>query len=47
MIAAHDHEAEACGWFGPKVAVDLAYKYIQPGQSILAIGVGTGLGSVP
>ncbi len=46
MIAAYDDEAEACGWFGPEVAFGMAYKYVQPGQSILDIGIGTGLGSV-
>lgn len=46
MIAAYEDEAEACGWFGPEVAFGMAYKYVQPGQSILDIGIGTGLGSV-
>ena len=44
--AAYDDEAEACGWFGPEVVLGLAYKCVQPGQSILDIGIGTGLGSV-
>lgn len=42
----YDEEAEATGWFGPEVAFGLIYKFIQPGQSILDIGIGTGLGSV-
>jgi predicted TPR repeat methyltransferase len=46
MVAAYDDEAEACGWFGPEVAFGLAYTYVQSGQSILDIGIGTGLGSV-
>jgi predicted TPR repeat methyltransferase len=46
MVAAYDDEAEASGWFGPEVAFGLAYTYVQPGQSILDIGIGTGLGSV-
>jgi predicted TPR repeat methyltransferase len=46
MVAAYDAEAEASGWFGPEVAFGLAYTYVQPGQSILDIGIGTGLGSV-
>jgi predicted TPR repeat methyltransferase len=46
MVEAYDEEAEATGWLGPEVAFGLAYKYIQPGQSILDIGIGTGLGSV-
>ena len=46
MGATYDDEAEACGWLGPEVAFGLAYTYVQPGQSILDIGIGTGLGSV-
>jgi predicted TPR repeat methyltransferase len=46
MVAAYDDEAEASGWFGPEVAFGLAYTHVQPGQSILDIGIGTGLGSV-
>lgn len=41
--AAYDDAAEAVGWFGPEVALGLAYKYVGPGQSILGIGIGTGL----
>jgi predicted TPR repeat methyltransferase len=46
MVATYDDEAEACGWFGPEVTFGLAYKHVQPGQSLLDIGIGTGLGSV-
>jgi len=46
IVEAYDEEAEATGWFGPEVAFGLIYKYIQPGQSMLDIGVGTGLGSI-
>jgi predicted TPR repeat methyltransferase len=46
MVSTYDNEAEACGWFGPEVAFGLTYKYVQPRQSILDIGIGTGLGSV-
>jgi predicted TPR repeat methyltransferase len=47
MVEAYDEEARATGWLGPEVAFGLAYEYIQPGQSILDIGIGTGLGSIP
>ncbi len=47
MVAAYDEEAKATGWLGPKLAFSLAAEYIQPGQSILDIGIGTGLGSIP
>ena len=46
MVATYDDEAEATGWYGPEVAFGLTYAYVQPGQSILDIGIGTGLGSV-
>jgi predicted TPR repeat methyltransferase len=46
IAEAYDEEAEAAGWFGPEVAFGLTYKYIQPDQSLLDIGIGTGLGSV-
>jgi SAM-dependent methyltransferase len=46
MVEAYDGEAEATGWLGPEVAFGLAYQHIQPGQSVLDIGIGTGLGSV-
>ena len=43
---AYDGEAEATGWYGPEVAFGLAYKYVRPGQSILDLGIGTGLAAV-
>jgi predicted TPR repeat methyltransferase len=45
MMEAYDDEAQATGWHGPEVAFGLAYRYLEPGQSILDIGIGTGLGS--
>lgn len=45
MVKAYDDEAEATGWYGPEAAFGLTYTYVQPGQSILDIGIGTGLGS--
>jgi predicted TPR repeat methyltransferase len=47
MVEAYDEEAKATGWLGPEVAFSLASEYIQPGQSILDIGIGTGLCSIP
>lgn len=41
----YDDDAKAFGWYGPAVVFGLAYPYITPGQVILDIGIGTGLGS--
>ena len=46
IVETYDEGAEASRWFGPEVAFGLTYKYIQPEQSLLDIGIGTGLGSV-
>ncbi len=43
----YDQEAEATAWHGPAVVFGLMYLYIRAGQSLLDIGIGTGLGSVP
>lgn len=46
-LAAHDYDrqAEAYNWRGPEVAFGLSYEFINPGESVLDIGIGTGLGS--
>ncbi len=41
----YDRKAEECNWRGPEVAFGLAYAFVRPGQSVLDIGIGTGLGS--
>jgi ubiquinone/menaquinone biosynthesis C-methylase UbiE len=46
IVRAYDDEAEATGWYGPEVAFGLTYAHVQPGQSMLDIGIGTGLGSI-
>lgn len=46
MDPAYDDAAEASGWYGPEVVFGLSYKFVRPGQTVLDIGIGTGLGSV-
>jgi predicted TPR repeat methyltransferase len=41
----YDREAEATNWLGPEVAFGLSFKFIKSGESILDIGIGTGLSS--
>lgn len=41
----YDDNAQAYGWHGPAVVFGLAFRYTEPGQTILDIGIGTGLGS--
>ncbi len=44
--AAYDAEAEATGWLGPEIAFDLMHSYLEPGQAVLEIGIGTGLAAM-
>ncbi|MGD8847857.1 MAG: class I SAM-dependent methyltransferase [Desulfobacteraceae bacterium] len=46
IAAAYDEESEAAGWYAPEVAYGLTFAHVKPGQSILDIGIGTGLASV-
>ncbi|MEA3359080.1 MAG: class I SAM-dependent methyltransferase [Thermodesulfobacteriota bacterium] len=45
-VEAYDDEAEATNWLGPEVAFGLSFKYINAGERILDIGIGTGLSSI-
>lgn len=42
----YDRQKKEWGWYGPEVVFGLIYDYLAPGQSILDIGIGTGLGSI-
>lgn len=41
----YDDYIRNCNWVGPVILFGLMYNYIKPGQKILDIGIGTGLGS--
>jgi predicted TPR repeat methyltransferase len=42
----YDEQAEATAWHGPEVVFGLMYAHVQARESVLDIGIGTGLGSV-
>ena len=41
----YDKRIKEYGWVGSEVAFGMAYEYTSPSQTILDIGIGTGLGS--
>ena len=41
----YDRKAEQYDWRGPEVIFGLSYAFVEPGQSVLDLGIGTGLGS--
>ena len=45
MARDYDRTAAEYGWIGPEIVFGLAYAHVNPGQSILDIGIGTGLGT--
>ncbi len=46
MANEYDRRKKEQGWYGPEVVFGLMYEFINPGESVLDIGIGTGLGSV-
>lgn len=42
----YDEKAKAASWLGSEILLQLSRQYIQPGESILDLGIGTGLTSV-
>jgi predicted TPR repeat methyltransferase len=43
----YDLQARQTGWFCPEVVFGLAYEYVSPGETLLDLGIGSGLSSVP
>ncbi len=42
----YDKQCLKYGWFSPEILFGLSYEYIKPNQTLLDIGIGTGLSSV-
>jgi predicted TPR repeat methyltransferase len=42
----YDEQAALTGWLGPEVVFGLMYDHIKPGETLLDIGIGTGLSSI-
>jgi len=45
MAKDYDSKAEEYDWRGPEVVFGLSYAFVNPGDTVLDIGIGTGLGS--
>jgi predicted TPR repeat methyltransferase len=46
MASEYDSKAEEYDWRGPEVAFGLSYAFVDAGESVLDIGIGTGLSSI-
>jgi predicted TPR repeat methyltransferase len=42
----YDEQARKTNWFGPEVVFGLAYEYVMPGDTMLDLGIGSGLSSI-
>lgn len=42
----YDEQARRTKWFGPEVVFGLAYEFVAPGDSLVDLGIGSGLSSV-
>jgi SAM-dependent methyltransferase len=45
--AGYDQQAHETHWFGPDVVFGLAWEFVKPGESLLDLGIGSGLSSLP
>jgi SAM-dependent methyltransferase len=45
--AGYDQQARETHWFGPDVVFGLAWEFVKPGDSLLDLGIGSGLSSLP
>ena len=42
----YDNQARKTNWFGPEVVFGLAYEFVKTGESLLDLGIGSGLSSI-
>jgi predicted TPR repeat methyltransferase len=42
----YDQRAKETNWFGPEIIFGLAYEFVKPGDSLLDLGIGSGLSSI-
>jgi 2-polyprenyl-3-methyl-5-hydroxy-6-metoxy-1,4-benzoquinol methylase len=43
----YDKQAKNTNWFGPDVVFGLAFEFVQPGDTLLDLGIGSGLSASP
>jgi predicted TPR repeat methyltransferase len=46
MANEYDRRKKEQGWFGPEVVFGLMYEFVNSGETVLDIGIGTGFGSL-
>ena len=44
--AGYDQQAQQTNWLGPQVVFGLTYEFVRPGESVLDLGIGSGLSSI-
>lgn len=42
----YDEQARKTNWFGSEVVFGLGYEFVKPGESVLDLGIGSGLSSI-